>query len=447
MHNIHEEKIIQECIAKLKSGKLAPWKVEEEIQKEYEIPSPNNFKIAGACRQKFIEEETGEKFVFISISPQPYKERYICENDHLAWELDISDTDLTCSLCGTELKPLGQYAPLVANYVGGVEDYYSYGGRLKVTGDLKTELTSLLVYGTGMGPMGVTRGCYIINKFGGAEVKVSQFGRAARSLGLIFKNEEMRRKAMSTIQLFLPDAKARMQEKMAEFGGIINSVEFEHAESFLGFHLYVDIAADFPNARGHGVTSLAVGYIKRKIEALLQKEQIDYQLSVIAQGYDGDLKPSPRNKRGRYASAQVRVPFQEFQDVLKVNPEKFLAFVETDRIGSQKLGCPFYSGMGGEIIPAIYRATKFNPRSCFVSSFQNVYTGEEKGDIIYRVELPNIEAGVISSSEGLIPPTGREALRIMGIKTAKEFAASVVSQVLAGEFNLALEISREKLYS
>jgi len=54
---------------------------------------------------------------------------------------------------------------------------------------------------------------------------------------------------------------------------------------------------------------------------------------------------------------------------------------------------------------------------------------------------------VISSSEGLIPPTGREALRIMGIKTAKEFAASVASQVLAGEFNLALEISREKLYS
>jgi hypothetical protein len=35
----------------------------------------------------------------------------------------------------------------------------------------------------------------------------------------------------------------------------------------------------------------------------------------------------------------------------------------------------------------------------------------------------------------------------MGIETAKDFAASVSAQVLAGELNLAVEISREKLYS
>jgi hydroxymethylglutaryl-CoA reductase len=63
------------------------------------------------------------------------------------------------------------------------------------------------------------------------------------------------------------------------------------------------------------------------------------------------------------------------------------------------------------------------------------------------VELPNVEVGIVSSREGLISPVGREALRIMGIHTAREFAASLVAQVLAGEFNLALEISREKLYS
>lgn len=51
MHPIHEEKIIQECVAKLKRGKLAPWKVEQEIQREYEIPSPDNFKIAATCRK------------------------------------------------------------------------------------------------------------------------------------------------------------------------------------------------------------------------------------------------------------------------------------------------------------------------------------------------------------------------------------------------------------
>ena len=126
--------------------------------------------------------------------------------------------------------------------------------------------------------------------------------------------------------------------------------------------------------------------------------------------------------------------------------EKFLSFVEVDGLGAKKLGCQFYSGMGGEIIPAVYRATKVNPQSCLVSSFQNIYAGMDKGDVIYRVELPNIEVGIVSTHEGLIPPAGRESLKIMGIKTAREFAASVAAQVLAGEFNLALEIARDRLY-
>ncbi|MFQ6038901.1 MAG: hypothetical protein ACE5LV_09830, partial [Candidatus Aminicenantales bacterium] len=122
------------------------------------------------------------------------------------------------------------------------------------------------------------------------------------------------------------------------------------------------------------------------------------------------------------------------------------SFVEVDRLGAEKLGCPFYSGMGGEIIPAVYRAVKVNPRSPLVSSFQDIEAGVENGDLLYRVKLPNLEAGVVSSDEGLIPPTGREALRVMGIQTASDFAASVAVQVLAGEFNLALEITRGKLY-
>ncbi len=158
------------------------------------------------------------------------------------------------------------------------------------------------------------------------------------------------------------------------------------------------------------------------------------------------MKPSPRNKRGRYASAQIRVPIQEFEELLKINAEEFLSFVEIDCIGSQKLGCQFYSGMGGEIIPALYRATKVNPRSCLVSSFQNIYARIDKKDVIYSVELPNVEVGILSTHEGLIPPVGREALKIMGIRTAKEFAALLAAQVLAGEFNLAVEIVRERLY-
>ncbi len=442
-----EETIIKECAERLKTGKLPPWKVEEEVETNYGIICPQNFRIAALCRQRFIEAETGERFVFISVAEKPYKVRYRCDKDELIWELDARDTNKMCSLCGNKLKSLDQHAPLVANYVGGCEEYYSYGGRIKVIGDLDTEFTNLLVYGTGLGPIGVTRGTYMINKFGGAEVKVSDFARAVRCLGLIFKTEELRRKAIKTIEVFLPEAKKEMNKEMSEFGGHISSVEFEQVESHLGFLLYVDFVADFPNARGHGDISHAVGHIKKEVEARLKRENIKYELSVIAQGYDGDLKPSVRNKRGRYASAKIRIPLKEFENSFGLSAKQFLSFVDVDCLGAQKLGCPFYSGMGGEIIPAIYRATKVNPRSPLVSSFQNISAGIEKNDVVYGVELPNVEVGIVSSREGLIPPPGREALRIMGIRTAKEFSASLAAQVLAGEFNLALEIARERLYN
>jgi hypothetical protein len=442
-----EDRSIRACIERLKKGELAPWKVEEELVTTYGIELPANFRIAALCRQRFIEEITGQDFRYIFVPEQPYKAQFLCEKDNIIWELDIRDENHSCSLCGLELKPLGQYAPLVANYVGGSEDYFSYAGQIVVKGDIEKEFTNLLVYGTGLGPIGVTRGAFLVNKLGGAEVKVADKAQAVRCLGFIFQTEELRRKAKHVIEAFLPEATTEMQKKMSEFDDQISSVDFDQAETQRGYLLYVDFVAEFLNFRGHRDISRAVGYIKKKVEEKLWTQGVAYELSVIAQGHDGDLKPSSRNKRGRSASAQVRIPFSDFETFLKVEPEKFFSFVEIDGVGAQKLGCPFYSGMGGEIIPAVYKATKVNPQSPLVSSFQNIYAGIEKGDVVYRVELPNVEVGVVSSREGLVPPVGREAMRIMGIRTAKDFAASVAAQVLAGEFNLALEISREKLYS
>jgi hypothetical protein len=399
------------------------------------------------CRRRYIQSLTGEKFQQILLPDTPYKKRYYCAKDDLALELDARDRNLTCSLCGADLIATDQFAPLVANYVGGQDDYFSYAGQVNVKGDVRNTFTNLLVYGTGLGPIGVTRGSYVLNKLGGAEVHVEDLARAVRCLGLRFLTEDMRQKAQAVIEAFVPEATSVMQDQMSEFCGQISSVDFDHAEARNGLILYVEFVAEFSNFRGHGDISRAVGFIKRKVEEKLLSQEIAFEMSVIAQGHDGDLKPSPRNKRGRKTAAQIKIPLSDFEPMLKVDPDKFLSFVEIDAIGAQRLGCPFYSGMGGEIIPAVYKATKVNPHSPLVSCFQNIFARKERGDIVYQVELPNVEVGVVSSREGLRSPVGREAMRIMGIKSAKDFSACVAAQVLAGEFNLALEISREKLYS
>jgi hypothetical protein len=436
-----------ELVDSLKSGRLPPWRVEDELVSEYGFAPPDNFKVAAQIRRKFIEETTGERFSQIQISEKPYKVRYMCRSDNLTLELDAGDFNFICPLCGSEMESLGQFAPLVASYVGGGECYYSYAGYIRVKGDIEKTFTNLLVYGTGLGPIGVTRGCFTINRCGGVHVKVDKYARAVRCHGLIFGSKDERKKAMVLIEGQQEKLKLKMNDWMKEFEGRVSAVDFDLVNDQQGFILYVDFVASFGNFRGHGDISRAVGFVKSEVEKLLKTAGIDPMLSVIAQGHDGDLKPSPRNKRGRYASAEIRVPIHEFKTLFKVEHQKFLSFVRLDSIGAQKLGCAFYSGMGGEIIPAVYKAAQVNPQSPLVSSFQNISAGLINGDVVYRVELPNVEVGVFSTREGVISPSAREALRIMGIETSREFAASLVAQVLAGEFNLALEISRERLYS
>ncbi len=438
---------MDECITKLIEGTLLPWKVEEELKSNFGITTPYNFGAAAQCRRRYLEKVTGEPFRYIQVPDKPYKSKYHCPNDDLIWELDARDDYYTCSLCGGSLDPLDQYAALVANYVGGSEIYFSYAGRIQVKGDVEKTFTNLVVYGTGLGPIGVTRGCHLINRLGGAEVKVDKLARAVRCIGYMFKSSAVRSQASALVEGSLPKIKADMEAQLSEFSGRNSAVDFKQIDKDGDYILYIDFVAQFEQFRGHGDISRAVGYAKEQIESLLQEAGIDYELSVIAQGHDGDLKPSPYNKRGRYAAAEIRIPVKEFEDILKVNPDKFLDFIKVDACGAENLGCQFYSGMGGEIIPAVYKATQVNPQSPLVSSYQNNSAEVNKGDVVYRVELPNVEVGIASSREGLISPVGREALRIMDVHTAREFAAALVAQVLAGEFNLALEISREKLYS
>jgi len=441
------QKARDECVELLVSGKIPPWRVEDELVSTYQIGPPENFALAAESRREFIRKVTGETFSQIPISDKPYKIRYFCSKDNLTFELDARDSHIQCPLCNAKMEDLNQYVPLVASYVGGCESYYSYAGRISVRGNIEKQFTNLLVYGTGLGPIGVTRGCFYINKFRGAHVQVDELAQAVRCHGLIFDSDETRRAAQRVIEEQSDGLKEKMNDSMKEFRGVVSSVDFDALDAQEGFILYVDYVASFTNFRGHGDISRAVGFIKKEIENLLDESRIHYKLSVIAQGHDGDLKPSHKNKRGRNVSAELRLPVEEFEEFFKVDLQQFLSFVRVDALGAKRLGCPFYSGMGGEIIPAVYKATQVNPQSPLVSSFQNIYTGVESGEVFYRVELPNVEVGIFPTREGIMSPNAREALRIMGIQTAKEFAASLAAQVLAGEFNLALEISRERLYS
>lgn len=447
-----KEKLIDRIAGKVATGEIQPWKIETLLQEEYQIGSPEVYRLAALSRRRFIEELTGHKFNYLELSDKPYLMQWRCPKDASIWHLEARDTDAVCSYCGSELEPYGaeakRFLPLAANYIGGLEDYYSYAGQIKVFGDVTKTFTNLLAYGTGFGALGVSVGCFRVNKFGGAEVKVSKWAGAARNLGYVFTNEEEREKAVIAAKGILPGLRSQMEEKfLAEFSGEIYEVEFVRRQHHGQYFLYICFYTRFEQARGHGDTSRAVGFARGRMDMAFNEKGVAFTQSLIAMGFDGDLKPAPRNRRGRYVSAQVRLPIAAYEKMSKTGIDSLISYMEIDRQGVlQEQGWFVYSGMGGEIIPALYRATKVNPRPYNVSCTENVYVEIKGEEVIFGVELPNIEVGVASSREGLICPAAREAINFIGIGTSKDFAAAAAAITLAGEFNFTLLHLRGEMY-
>jgi len=438
---------------KIKSGEVPPWKAESVLLDDYKVSAPEHFRIAALSRRKCIEELTGRKFNYLKLPEKPYLMQWRCPKDNTIWHLEARDTDTNCTQCGSALEPYGdeadRFRPLVNNYVGGKEEYYSSAGQIKVFGDVDKTFTNILAYGPGFGCIGISVGCFRINKLGGAEVKVGKWAGAARNLGYVFESEEEREKAVTVAKELLPALRKEMEEKfLVEFSGKIYEVEFVRRQHHGQFYIYICFYTRFEHARGHGDTSSAVGFARGRLDSKFNEKGVVYVQSLIAMGFDGDLKPSPRNRRGRYVSAQVKVSIADYEKMSKAGIDKLLSYMEIERQGvMQEQGWFLYSGMGGEIIPALYRGTKVNPRPYNVSCTENVYV-EIKGDnLVFGVELPNLEVGVASNREGPICPTAREVLKFIGIATSKEFAAAAAAITLAGEFNFTLLHLRGEMYA
>jgi hydroxymethylglutaryl-CoA reductase len=126
------------------------------------------------------------------------------------------------------------------------------------------------------------------------------------------------------------------------------------------------------------------------------------------------------------------MPVKDYEKSIGRPIEDLLTYIELDRQGVlEEIGWPAYTGMGGEIIPAFYRTMKNNPRPDLVSSLQKLYVKTCGDDLFF----------------GIISPMAREALKIAGIRSAKEYAAAMAAITLAGEFNFTALHIQEKMYT
>ena len=436
----------------LLNGEILPWKAEDAAE-EQGLPAPDNIIAGVMARRAFVEEKSGQQFHHIVLPDKPYLANYRCPQDGTLWSLAAEDSYAHCGLCGAALHMVGEeegrYQPLVKNYIGGVEDYFSYAGEVTVSGDVEKTFQNILIWGTGQGHLGISVGCFQLNRFGPIEVKVSDWGGAARNLAFVFDTEDEREKARQLIKAQLPSIIPQItQAHLAAWQGEVYDVDFVYKQHHGDRILHCGFYTRFANHRGHGQTSHAVGMAKNLIDELFQANGLHCRVSVVGMGRDADLKPSPRNRRGRYVSARQRIPIKTYEQNIGRPIDDFLSYIELDRQGVlDEVGWPAYTGMGGEIIPAFYRTMKNNPRPYLVSSYQKVYAETRGDDLIFGVELPNVEVGITSGPEGIVPPAAREAMKFAGITNAREYAAAVAAMTLGGEYNFATLHIKEKMYT
>lgn len=434
------------------NAEIAPWTAENAAL-EAGLQPPEHLVAATLARRLFLETKSGIKLNHLVMPDKPYSIEYQCPRDGSHWILAANDTFCRCGMCDTPLVPLvagkKSYLPLVNNYIGGDEDYFSYAGEVTVNGDVNKTFQNILCYGPGVGHLGISVGCYQLNKYGPIEIKVADWGRAARNLAFVFGTESEREKAEKLIKDHLDKIITLMTENFLKpFAGEVYKVDFLDKQHHGDRIMHCCFYTRFGEYRGHGCTSKAVGGAKNYIDDLFKEHNIACRVSVIGMGRDGDLKPSPRNRRGRYVSARQRIPIKKYEKNIGRPIDDFLSYIELDRQGVlEETGWPVYTGMGGEIIPAFYRTMKNNPRPYLVSSLQKVYVETRGDDLLFGVELPNLEVGFPSGPEGIVPPLSREVAKVCGIKSSKDFAAACAAITLAGEFNFATLHIKEKLYT
>ncbi len=245
--------IREEIVTKIKNmllkGEIAPWKAEAAALKEG-ISNPKNITTGVMARRAFIEEKSGCKFHHIVMPEKPYHVAYRCPNDATLWTLATDDTYIRCGICGTPLEMLDEkerHQPLVNNYIGGIEDYYSYAGEVTVGGGVNKTFQNILCWGPGIGHLGISVGCFKLNKYGPVDVRVSDWGLAARNLTFVFNTEDERESAKNLIKENLtPIIQEITRAQLSEWNGEIYDVDFLYKQHHGDFFC---IAAFIPALR------------------------------------------------------------------------------------------------------------------------------------------------------------------------------------------------------
>lgn len=326
----------------------------------------------------------------------------------------------------------------IENMIGAIQIPLGVASPLKVNGEFSEGIFHIPLATTeGALVASVNRGCSVITRSGGANVRIF---RDLMTRAPVFRLENVLKSKEFADWLQNPAVLSRMKTKASEttrFGELVDVQPF-----VTGNTVHVRFSYDTKDAMGMNMVTIATDAVLSLI-----KDEFGAIPVSLSGNMCTDKKPAAINSilgRGKTVVADVTIPAEFVESRLKCKPETMVEVnYRKNLLGSARAGSLGYNAHAANIIAAMYIACGQDPAHV-VEGSSAITTMElnKYGDLYCSVTLPAMPVGTVGGGTNL--GTQSDCLRLLGVKgsgnppgsNSKKLAEIIASAVLAGEISL-----------
>jgi len=332
----------------------------------------------------------------------------------------------------------------IENMIGTVQVPLGVAGPLSVHGEHAAGSYYLPLATTeGALVASVNRGCSLVSRAGGADVRILRDGMtrapvfAARDV--VHACEVVRWAEAHEDEI------RTAAESTTSHGKLLGVVPF-----VAGTSVFLRLELDTKDAMGMNMVTIA----SAKVGELVQKET-GAILVALSGNMCTDKKPAAINMvrgRGKTVVAGVKLNDDLIRDILKTDAETLAAVnYRKNLVGSARAGSLGFNAHAANVVAAIFIAC--GQDAAHVVEGSTCITTVEKvdGGAYVSITLPSLPVGTVGGGTGL--DTQRECLGLLGVagsgdppgRNAKAFAEIIGAGVLAGELSLLGALAAQHL--
>ncbi|MFT5822510.1 MAG: hydroxymethylglutaryl-CoA reductase (NADPH) [Crocinitomix sp.] len=239
-----------------------------------------------------------------------------------------------------------------------------------------------------------------------------------------------------------------LMEQTDEFKKITNATS-NYAElidmemNIEGNQVIVTFEFSTGDAAGQNMVTICTNEICKYI---IEHTPISPKAWYIESNFSGDKKAtsiSYTSVRGKNVTAEIKLPEEIVNNVLKTTPAKMYDYWRTSFMGAVKCGAMGAQGHFSNGLAALFIACG-QDAACVSEASVGITRMEimEDGSLYCAVTMPNLIVGTVGGGTSL--PTQRECLELMecyGVGNAKKFAEICAGVCLSGEISIIAAMS------